>query len=376
MKINLKLDIKQKKKNGHPFILSIYVSKSDRMYKYTGFFSEIEQWDFKREEPKRSHPHFLGIMDFILEIKRKTNELINQNKRLTAEQIHNFLFGKSEDFYYFWEKRIEEFGNEGNKEIHENSLNEFRKFRKNLSFDEIDYNFLNGFKLWKKKTCTNNTLNTYLSKIRAVYNEGIRRGVFTPQFYISPFEKIMEASEKTKDKYLTIDEMRMITKNPNKTKFDHYFLLCFFLGGVDFIDIASLKHSHISQNRVKFERFKGKTKEVIDNCIFPEAWEIINSFADEEFLTDIHNYSLKTHRDNYIKRYRNQLQDLGITSYVSSKSARYTFINIGKELLLNRDVIMELTGHARNDVHSIYEGKFSNNIKDEVHRKIIDAVLG
>ena len=48
-----------------------------------------------------------------------------------------------------------------------------------------------------------------------------------------------------------------------------------------------------------------------------------------------------------IKRYRKQLQEQGVSSYVSSKSARYTFINIGKELLLNREILMELTGHSR-----------------------------
>ena len=77
----------------------------------------------------------------------------------------------------------------------------------------------------------------------------------------------------------------------------------------------------------------------------------------------------------FMENFRNYLSKIGITSYFSSKSARYTFINIGKELLLNRDVLMELTGHARGDVHSIYEGKFPNHIKDEVHRKIIDAVF-
>ena len=37
---------------------------------------------------------------------------------------------------------------------------------------------------------------------------------------------------------------------------------------------------------------------------------------------------------------------------------------------------MELTGHSRGDVHSIYEsGFFLNKIKDEVHREILDAVF-
>lgn len=375
MKINLKLDTKQHKKQGHPLVLSVYVSKTDRKYRYTGFFATAEQWDLKKEEPKKNHPLYIGIMSFILEIKGKINDLINSRQRLTAEQILNKLFRVSESFYDFWEERISEIKNDGTKAAYRISLNEFRKFRNDLAFNEIDYNFLTSFKNWKKNTCSNNGINTYLKNIRAVYNEAVRRGVYVPDSFVSPFYKIMERAEKTKDKYLTLEEIRLIAKNPNKTKYDHYFLLCFLLGGADFIDIAKLKHSDILRGRIRFRRNKGGTNEIIDNKIFPETEEILNYFGEKEFLTDIYKFSLKTCRDNYIKRYRKQLQEQGVSSYVSSKSARYTFINIGKELLLNREILMELTGHSRGDVHSIYEGKFSNQIKDEVHEKIIKAVF-
>ena len=268
-----------------------------------------------------------------------------------------------------------EIKNEGTKAAYRISLNEFRKFRNDLAFNEIDYNFLTSFKNWKKNTCSNNGINTYLKNIRAVYNEAVRRGVYVPDSFVSPFYKIMERAEKTQDKYLILEEIKLIAKNPNKTKYDNYFLLCFLLGGADFIDIAKLKHSDILRGRIRFRRNKGGTNEIIDNKIFPETEEILNYFGEKEFLTDIYKLSLKTCRDNYIKRYRKQLQEQGVSSYVSSKSARYTFINIGKELLLNREILMELTGHSRGDVHSIYEGKFSNQIKDEVHEKIIKAVF-
>ena len=92
MKINLKLDTKQHKKQGHPLVLSVYVSKTDRKYRYTGFFATVDQWDLKKEEPQKNHPLYIGIMSFILEIKGKINDLINSRQRLTAEQIFNKLF--------------------------------------------------------------------------------------------------------------------------------------------------------------------------------------------------------------------------------------------------------------------------------------------
>ena len=230
MKINLKLDTKQHKKQGHPLVLSVYVSKTARKYRYTGFFATVVQWDLKKEEPKKNHPLYIGIMSFILEIKGKINDLINSRQRLTAEQIFNKLFRVSGSFYDFWEERILEIKNEGTKAAYRISLNEFRKFRNDLAFNEIDYNFLTSFKNWKKNTCSNNGINTYLKNIRAVYNEAVRRGVYVPDSFVSPFYKIMERAEKTQDKYLTLEEIKLIAKNPNKTKYDHYFLLCFFIG--------------------------------------------------------------------------------------------------------------------------------------------------
>ena len=51
--------------------------------------------------------------------------------------------------------------------------------------------------------------------------------------------------------------------NTEKTKskeyhYHNYFLLCFYLGGLDFIDIANLKYSeHVKKDRLIFKRFKG-----------------------------------------------------------------------------------------------------------------------
>ena len=150
------------------------------------------------------------------------------------------------------------------------------------------------------------------------------------------------------------------------------------MGGLDFIDIANLRHDkHIIKERLVFQRFKqGETKETISNYIFPEIWEILNQYDCKPYLFPIYeakNYN--NFRNSYIQRFRLCLAQIGITEYFTSKSARYSFINIGKQLQLNREVLMELTGHSRGDVHSIYESGFSNKIKDEVHRKILDAVF-
>lgn len=82
MTITIKIDTKQTKKKGPPIVLYIYVSKTDKMTKYTGYYSTVEHWDFEKEEPKRTHPHFVAIMDYLLEKRRGILNLINSRKKI------------------------------------------------------------------------------------------------------------------------------------------------------------------------------------------------------------------------------------------------------------------------------------------------------
>ena len=173
--------------------------------------------------------------------------------------------------------------------------------------------------------------------------------------------------------------MKIIARKEIDHDYYRYFMLQFYLGGLDFVDIANLKKEHIKKGRIKFVRFKGGTNEVIDNFIFPEAQEILDYFNDSksDFLTPIHKHSYNSHRNDYTAGIRLILLGMGVTAYIGSKSPRYSFIHIGnKELFLNRDIIKELVGHAQGDTHSIYEGKFPNHKKDEVHQEIINNVKG
>lgn len=389
MTINIKLDLRAMRKNGYPITLTIFNSKSDYLYCSLKYYSAVENWDFEKEEPKKSHPQYKVLLQFILDLKTKINKLEHFNQKKTAKQIQTFLLGNSESIYSFWEERIKEeekkltnknkpINSGGNASFYRNNLHVWKLFKSSLRFDEINYGFLTKFKVEKSKTCSSGGINTYLKAIRAIYNEAVKRGLYTPETNISPFKKIMEKTAPTRDKYLTIEEMKIVTKNPIDHQYYRYFMLCFYLGGLDFIDIASIKKTDIRNNRIKFERHKGNTNEIINNYIFPEAREILEHFHDEnsEYLTPLHKFSYDNYRKSYVVRIKALLKKIGIVSHVDSKTPRYSFIHIGsKELYQNRDIIKELVGHAQNDTHSIYEGKFPIKIKDEVHRKIIDAVI-
>jgi integrase len=178
--------------------------------------------------------------------------------------------------------------------------------------------------------------------------------------------------------------MKILNQNtPAKIKFysgeyhyDNYCWLCFLLGGIDLVDLVNLRWDvHVKKGRLNFERFKGGTSEIIDNMIPKEAEYILKQYSDSyPYLINANGKNYENLRHNYIVRFRKYLKSIGIESYFSSKTPRYTFSSIGKELGLNRLTIMEIMGHSIGDTHAIYEGKFHNKMKDSVHRKIISSV--
>jgi len=388
MNIELFLDTNRLRKNGFPITISIFNSQSDKCYPTTNLYAFAEDWDFEKLEPKKSHPQYSLIISKILEYKIKIHKVKKSNFKRTAVQAKNYIFGQDGDIYAFWEQRIKEeekkllnknkaIRTKGNAGFYETTLNVWKNYKPYLSYEEITYDFIVRFKIEKSSTCGPSGINTYLKAIRAIYNEAIRRGLYTREGNY-PFEKVMEKELPTRDKYLTIEEMQLLISKPSSHVYYKYFLLCFYLGGLDFIDLASLKKSDIRQGRVKKVRSKGNTREVINNRIFPEAQRILDFFTDEEseYLLPIYKYNYTDYRKNYASRIKPLFSNIGITSHVDSKSPRYSFIHIGSmELYQNRDIIKELVGHAQGDTLSIYEGKFPEKIKDEVHRKIIDAVI-
>lgn len=393
MEIEIKLDTSKTRKKGHPIIISIYVTPTDRQYPTTGYYSSIEDWDPIRNEPKFGHPQYHGLYEFLYKKRIVINQILERKEIRTAEQIKKLILSDSrESFTEFWKNRIkelEDLGNKGNARYFQSNLNSLNQFNENVNFNQINFSFLERYRdfhlkkvdKFGRKTVSPNGIIVYLRALRTVYLLAVKRKHYIPVDSTNHFDGIFPDADATSDKEFTLSEMRNIVNVKKKNKYYDIFILCFLFGGIDYVDLLNLKYEHIRNNRIKFERFKGGTKEIIDNFIFPEVWTILDKYKDETgYLMPLHIHESKSdkysYRDNYVRRMRTWLKnEAGITTYCTSKTPRSTFSDIGKKLFLNRDVIKEIMGHSYKDIHSLYESRFSDEIRDEYHRKIIDAVL-
>lgn len=398
MTIEFKLNTSNKEtKKGYALVIYVYLKKIKNLP--TPYHCKIDDWDDVLKEPKRTHPLYFDIIDYVLKTKIKIKKIEGKPQDyVSVNQIERFLVNDNPDsFLNFLKNYYEELKKNDKKTWvnYNDAYNVLKKYQDEVYFSEIDYSFMEKFRDFKLKNgCNAGGVHYYLRTLRATYKKALKRGAFKPNDFANPFEGVMPKLGKTKDKDFLLNEMKILYSNlPPKIRglrpdidyhYHNYFLLCFYLGGLDFIDLANLRYDlHVKNGRVQFERFKGGTYEFIDNLIIPEALAILEKYKDNTpYLINIHKYSYTTLRNNYVRRFRkfissikNEKKEQLIESYFTSKTPRYTFINLGKQLELNRDIMMEITGHSRGDAHSIYESSFSYEAKDAVHRKVIDAVL-
>ena len=181
---------------------------------------------------------------------------------------------------------------------------------------------------------------------------------------------------------VSIDDLRKIANNDIKRHFSSrggsvseyldYFMLCFYLGGIDLVDLKNLKKSNIVDGRVEFNRSKGGTNVFVSNRVFPEAQAILDKYNESEYLVPLHNLNYDGYLGNLSRRYIRMQEKLNLSRKPYSKAPRYTFINRAKELLIDERITKQLVGHSEATTHSIYKDAFPYAVIDKAHKRIIE----
>ncbi|MBZ0099890.1 MAG: site-specific integrase, partial [Taibaiella sp.] len=164
---------------------------------------------------------------------------------------------------------------------------------KNLLIKDITYRFLEEYNSHMlSKGVKVNSIAAYLRSIRAIYNRAIKEGLAELQHY--PFNQFKIETEDTFSRTLTIEEMQRIisTDLPSDTSIWHnrnYFLLSFYLIGINFTDLFHLTANDITDNMVRYRRDKtGKLY-----CIgIPEDAKSIFSYYRHYKSNNGHKYLL------------------------------------------------------------------------------------
>ena len=280
----------------HPLMLRVC---KDGKKKYISLCLSIAEqyWDFTKNKPKLNCPNKEYIETLIANKTKEFNEKViefkSEDKEFTARTLIEKVSKptKKKTVGEFFLEQIEQLQiakRTGYAKSHYHVYNSLMKFNGHLDiyFSDIDILWLKKYEEWQRANGdAENSIGIRFRTLRVVYNHAIEENLVKEEYY--PFRKfkISRLHEVTAKRAIVKEEVMQII-NYNYTGKDLYihlaidlFSFSYFMGGINFIDMAYLTHENIIDSRLIYRR--KKTRKLIKLPLLPKASEIIDKYKTE-----------------------------------------------------------------------------------------------
>lgn len=275
----------------------------------------------------------------------------------------------------------------GNLKVYRNVRAQFERFAAHTGLGELDQALLLRFKNYQLGIGNSkSTVHNYLRTIRAVWKKAaVRYKVPASNPFEGVFAGLTVKSYASKKKYIDREAVRQLETAPvaaHEQKYVDLWLLQFYFGGADLIDLYNLYQRSLRKGRVYFERQKTGTGLPINLKVHPKALELLQRYTTgkDEWLfpwaKDKAAYeSFRAASNKVLKKVQ---LDLGIEvlpngGNLAGKVARHTFATLAKQLLMPEDILRELMGHERDDVDNYYKAQYPEAVRDEWLFRVIEG---
>lgn len=396
------------RKGDGPFPLVLRISHRQQCSHIgTGIKLNPDQWDGKQIV---NHPSEKSLNDFLItkttmvEAALLKFGLTNNLNKFTATQLKVVAESGGEtaeksmghSFVKFFQKCIEK--KEKRKTIlsYETSLKKLREADPLLdtrTFEDIDEVYIENIdSAWKSAGLSTNSRAVYFRNIRAVINDAIDEKLTTTY----AFRKFSIKKEPTKKRNLSVEELRMLRDYPIVNEFQQkyrdLFMLCFYLRGINAVDLFGLKKTNIRLGRINYIR--SKTGKPYSVKIEPEAKVLLDKYRGKDYLIDVCD-GAKTQKEfdgkyeGFLQRMDRGLKKIGpytrsglggkkkidpILPFLSQYWCRHTCATLMDELGYSNEIIACSLGHEHgNPTTNIYI-EYNEKKVDEANRALIDYV--
>jgi len=372
----------------------------------TGFFLDSDDWIEMAQQAKGKSEDVKVINNRLDKIRTKIQDIYNQLESLgepfDVELIRNRFLGKSsnkgllevfDDVLSNIEARIGKdyaFATLKQYRTTKNRLKEFinlQKSAKDIAITKINYNFLNSFDVYLKKTYDSmpNTAWTYHKHMKKVLNVSIAMG------YISrnPYESFKMTKKDTNRDFLTLHEVNRIKEKKIsilrlEIVRDIFVFACYT--GLSYSDIAKLNNSHFQKgddNNFWIIVDRTKTESRCRIPLLSEALEILKKYENHRLLS-ASNRLLPVSSNQKMNAYLKELADIcDIQKNLTMHVARHTFAT---SVTLSNGVPIEpvskMLGHTSLKTTQIYariiDSKISNDmsqLQKKLHKESLEYVI-
>lgn len=374
--------------------LKIRICK-DRKVRYInlGVSTKLEEWDFEKNRPKSTCPNreMLEklISNKICEVRNKIVELKSDNKDFSATTLVEKISHPTKaitvgELFKQHIHCLEEEKRTGYRLSIQQTYNSLIKFNRHLDipFSEMDCNWLKKYEVWlRKQDKSENTIGIRFRNIRMIFNLAVNMDLVKPECY--PFKKfkVSKLQQETAKRALNKAEIQAIINYPTEGK-DFYtklavdlFTFSYFMGGINFADMAYLTGKNITEGRLIYNR--RKTSKLINLPLQEVAIRVLKKYEDSSkrylfpILSNIHKTEQqKLNRlHKVITKVNKALKAIGEESGIPIKlttyCARHSYATVLKRAGVATSIISESLGHSSEKITQIYLDSFENKQIDE-----------
>ena len=386
-------------KNNGKFPIKLNVFHKGQMLLSTEFDASAESWggtEYNRKAQNWQAKN-VALRNLINKVEKRLFELeesgvLNRiDDKALKEDLKNVISGKTDKGNRAYLDVMREFiGTKAKKSTslcYEGTMRKLEEYDSGCTFDSMDRKWLTDFSSYMINSGMKiNACGVHLRNIRAVFNYAIDEG-YTENY---PFRRFSIPKEETRKRSLTISQLKTLRDYPCEkwqVKYRDIFMLMFYLIGINAIDLLNAKKTDVVNGRLEYKR--SKTGRLYSVKIEPEAMNIIDRYAGDEYLIDVmENYGYYKdflHRMNDSLRKIGEMERIGrggkkvrtpLFPELSSYWTRHTWATIASDLDIPKETISEALGHSiGSEVTSIYI-KFDRKKVDEANRKVIDLING
>lgn len=382
----IKLLLKENKTNNNgeiPLYIRIIKNRKTKFISL-GIFLTKEQWDPTQSRVVK-HKNKVRLNNLISQKVAEANKIAMEmeitNKYVSSNRIKEKIMGKTSvsftDFACAYRdnfKKENKIGTHRKVKAVLQKLDEYTK-NKNLTFGEIDVQFLKGYEKYLRDKLGNsqNTIHANIKIFRKLFNDAIREDLIEPQ--LNPFFKYQLKTEKTTKEYLTDDELQKIedmslTEGSMKHHHRNMFVFAAYAGGLRVSDVLKLKWINFSGTHIITQM--QKTQDMVSVKLPGKALKIINAYKaispdakPEHYIFPFLDNNIEYNAEslhNAISRctaYANKdLKAIGkslkLSKKISFHTSRHTFATRALRKGMRIEYVSKLMGHSSIKTTQIY----------------------
>lgn len=386
-------------KNGnHPLMLRVTQNRKPK-YVSLGINIHPNFWDTKKNKPKTNCPNYMAIQRLITDkIKEYTDNIIDlqiEKKDFTAKSLIDKVNNPPKKLTVgeLFQQQIALFKKEERiayAASYKQTYNSLLDYNKHLDiyFSDIDEQWLKKYESWLRgKGIATNTIGIRFRNIRGAYNVAIKEKHVKAEYYPFKDYKVSKLHEVTPKRAIAKNNVIKVIKHET-SKSNQYnemaidlFTFSYLMAGINFTDMARIRHEDIMDERLVYRR--KKTKKLIQVPVHPKAMEIIDKYkspsnpyifpilstfhkTEQQKLNRIHKVIGKVNK--HLKNFGIELElDKKLTTYV----ARHSFSTTLKRAGVSTSIISEALGHSSEKVTQIYLDSFENSQMDAAMQNLL-----